>query len=198
MSTDIRLAWTFAFLASAAAATAQEPETTTFNPSIIVELADGSTLPMREWTLSYDYIRWPAQGGSPATADTDRKESSSILLGKKSIPVTGATVDILYKEEPRRADVDDDTTMVMVGVPRQVTVTPAGGGKPIKLKVEAPDRSLLLPDVGKETSVLARSLDLRGFTLTGTRRDFCLVTFTTLVQCGTSLSDRVVKIRFNP
>lgn len=194
MSTDARLAWTLALLACAAAAAAQEPAAENVQPSILVELADGSTLPMREWTLAYEFIKWPAKGGSPATADVDVKEASAILLGKKSVPVTGATVEIAYRDETRV--IDEDRTAI-VGVPREVTVTPAGG-KPVKLKVESPDRTVLVPEITKETNVLARSLDLRGFTLTGTRRDFCLVSFSTLVQCGTQPSDRVVKIRFNP
>jgi hypothetical protein len=194
VSTETRLAWTLALLAGAAAAVAQEPVTENVQPSIIVELADGSTLPMREWTLAYEYLKWPAKGGSPATGDVGVKEASAILLGKKNVPVTGATVDIAYRDETRA--VDEDTTAV-VGVAREVTITPAGG-KPVKIKVESPDRAVLVPEITKETNVLARSLDLRGFTLTGTRRDFCLVSFSTLVQCGTRPADRVVRIRFNP
>lgn len=195
MSIETRLAWALAVLSfSAAAAVAQEPETEQVRPSVIVELADGTTLPMREWTLVYDFIRWPVKGGSPATGDVGERESAAILLGKKNVPVTGATIDITYKDEVRR--IDEDVTAT-VGVPREVTVT-VPGGKPVKMKVEAPERMILVPDLDKETNVLARSLDLRGFTLTGTRRNFCLLSFSTLVQCGTAPSDRVVRIRFNP
>jgi hypothetical protein len=44
--------------------------------------------------------------------------------------------------------------------------------------------------------VQPRSLDVRGETLTGTRRDVCVMSYSPLVECGSAPKDRVVKLEF--
>jgi hypothetical protein len=43
---------------------------------------------------------------------------------------------------------------------------------------------------------MARTLDVLGETVTGTRKDFCLVSYTAVVECGGTAADRVVKVEF--
>jgi hypothetical protein len=76
-----------------------------------------------------------------------------------------------------------------------VTVT-TRDGRTVKAKVEPPHRDLLAPDAGKSTMVMARSLDLRGEGITGTRREVCLLSFSSLVECGGNPADQVVKVEF--
>jgi hypothetical protein len=44
--------------------------------------------------------------------------------------------------------------------------------------------------------VQARSLDLHGQTLTGTRRSFCILSYSALVQCYDTVGQQVVKLEF--
>ena len=59
---------------------------------------------------------------------------------------------------------------ILSSVAREVTVATAGG-KTITARVEPPHRDLLAPAADKSTMVMARSLDLRGEGITGTRRE---------------------------
>ena len=54
----------------------------------------------------------------------------------------------------------------------------AGTGRRSRPKVEPPHRDLLAPGADKSTMVMARSLDLRGESITGTRREVCLLSYT--------------------
>jgi hypothetical protein len=195
VSTDQRMAFVLAAFSSVAAlAAAQDAEPA--RPAIIVETADGNQLPLQDWRLSYDYVTW-AKGGSPALGSSSTKDASVIVIGKKSVPFVGSTLEIAYREMDREVEAADGTVQkVKVGIPSEITVRPASGS-PVKLKVEVPDRGILLPDVGKDQNVMARSLDLSGVTLTGTRKTFCLVSFTSLVECGLQPADRVVRVRFD-
>jgi hypothetical protein len=193
VSTDLRRAWTLAVLALAAAtAAAQEPAE---RPTIIVETQDGNRLPLTDWKLSYDYVTWQ-KGSSPALGSSAGKDAPALVIGKRTVPYAGSTLEITYRDSERVVENDDGSTRkVTLGVPTELTVQPASG-KPVKLKVEGPDRGVLLPEVAKDVNVMARSLDLSGATLTGTRKTFCLVSFTSLVECGLQPSDRVVRVRF--
>jgi hypothetical protein len=161
----------------------------------VVETQDGNRLPLTDWKLSYDYVTWQ-KGSSPALGSTAVQEAPALVIGKRSVPYVGQTLEIAYRDTQRVVEDDDGSTRtVTVGVPAELTLLPASG-KPVKLKVEAPDRGMLLPHVAKDVNVMARSLDLSGATLTGTRKTFCLVSFTSLVECGLQPSDRVVRVRF--
>ena len=54
----------------------------------------------------------------------------------------------------------------------------------------------MAPGIDKKLMVTARSLDLRGESLTGTKMDFCLASYTVLVECGESPEHQVVQIEF--
>jgi hypothetical protein len=70
------------------------------------------------------------------------------------------------------------------------------GGRKDDFRPEPPHRDRLLTDGVKDVMVLARSLDLRGVTLAGTRRELCVLSYTSLVQCGVERGGRVVKLEF--
>jgi hypothetical protein len=64
------------------------------------------------------------------------------------------------------------------------------------LKLEAPQRELLVPGGEKNMLFVVRTLDLHGQTLTGTRRELCLVSFTSLVECPDDPALQVARIQF--
>ena len=168
----LRLA--LAALSLAAAAGADAPD----RGSIVVTLGDASTVTLRDWSLSYEYALY-RQGTSPMAAPTARKKSSELFVGKKALPVAGQTLDIAY-----------EGTRV-----KDITLRGADGRKST-LKVEAPARDLLVESVEKGMAVTPRSLDLTGETVTGTKREFCVLSYTMVVECGVTPEDRVVKIEF--
>ncbi len=141
-------------------------------------MADGTSLPLRSWSLSYEFVTWP-QGTDPALATAHRRDARELWVGKKRVPTGGLTVEI------RRESGDRD--QLELGFPE---------GKKEEVKVEPPSRDLLSPEGQKGFLVVARSLDLRGETLTATKRELCLLAYTSLVECGQEPGQRVVKIEF--
>ena len=77
---------------------------------------------------------------------------------------------------------------------REIVLTGPGGRR--AYKPEPPARESLVSASAKGLTVIARSLDLRGETVTGTKKDFCLVSYTATVECGGTPADHVVKIEF--
>jgi len=158
----------------AAVAAADAPD----RGSIVVTLADGTSVPLRNWSLSYEYSVY-RPGTSPMGAPTARKEAADLFVGKRALPTAGQTLTIAYDG------------------PRVKEITLAGAdARKNTLKVEPPARDLLVASPEKGTAVMPRSLDLRGETVTGTRRDFCVLSYTMVVECGVTPADRVVKIEF--
>jgi hypothetical protein len=182
-------------VALAAAAAGQDspaaPESAT--RTALVTFADGNTLPLRGWTLSYDYISW-ARGSSPASGVQAGKVASALWLGKRVLPVEDAQLAIQYGELRRETLVEGRPQFILGSAAREVTVT-TPDGKTIRSKVEPPHRDLLAPDADKSAMVMARSLDLRGESITGTRREVCLLSFSPLVECGATPADQVVKVQ---
>ena len=162
--------------------------------TIVVQLADGTTLPMTPWSLSYEYLAWP-QGSQPTLASGKRTESQALWLGKKSYSTAGATLEVQYDMVSREQEMEGGATTVRVPVARALTLT-GPDGKATTLKPEAPQRDFLTPGAEKTLVVQPRSLDVRGQTLTGTQRDFCLLSYTTLVECNDASGQQVVKIQF--
>jgi len=173
-------------------AAAAPPEPAAQAP-IVVRLGDGTSVPLRQWTLSYEYFSWP-QGGAQTDGTSGRREGRELWMGKKIVPVTGTTVQIEYGTVERERDVDGETRNVKVPLARGLKVV--AGGKATTLKLEPPNRELIAPEVDKKRMVVARSLDLRGESLTGTRMDFCVLSYSTLVECGESPEHQVVQIEF--
>jgi hypothetical protein len=186
----VRRLWlAVAVLALASEAAAEGGET------ILVHFADGSSLPLRSWSLSYEYSAW-RRGESPALATTARKEAREIWAGKRAIPVAGLTLEIQYSQLERGQEVEGEIRPVVVAVVKSLSITAADGKRTV-LKPDPPHRDLIAP--GPEgTMAQARALDLRGETLTGTKRDLCLLSYTALVQCLSEADQRVVKIQFPP
>jgi hypothetical protein len=151
--------------------------------TVLVTLADGTTVPLRNWTFSYEYAVY-GKGVSPLAAPTARKETADFYLGKRALaPGSLSTVEVQYQQ------------MGALSVARTMTLGLAGG-KSEKQKVAPPHEDLVAPDAEKGKDVLVRTLDLRGETVTGTRRDLCVLSYTSFVQCGTTVEDRVVKLQF--
>jgi hypothetical protein len=156
-----------------AAALAQAPAADA-TPALVY-LADGTSVPLTGWTLSYEFVAWP-NGSSPEQATVSRRETGDLWMGKKRVATSGATLEIV-----RAAG----------ALPRLAVVT---NGRRTEYKLEAPGRDLL--QVERDLVLLARSLDLHGRTLTGTRRDFCLVSFSATVECGSDPAQVVTRIEF--
>ncbi len=70
-------------------------------------------------------------------------------------------------------------------------------GKKSTFKPEPPHADLLAPGAGGKF-VQARSVDLHGETVAGTRREFCLLSYSVLVECPIQAEQRVVSIRMQP
>jgi hypothetical protein len=123
------------------------------------------------------------------------REASALWLGKRTVPVEDAVLVIAHGEVRRETLVDGRPQPILSSAAREVTVTTAAG-KSTRAKVEPPHRDLLAPDADKSTMVMARSLDLRGEGLTGTRREVCVLSYSSLVECGGAPADQVVKVQF--
>ena len=164
--------------------------------TIVVTLDDGTTVPLRNWTLSYEY-GMARTGVSPLFAPTARKTASELYVGKKTLPLAGQTLSIGYTESMRSTESDTGVRTEKIKTPRELTLAGADGKK-TTLKLEPPVRELLVPSPEKGTVVMARTLDVIGETLTGTKKDFCLLSYTAVVECGATAGDRVVKVDFRP
>ena len=163
--------------------------------SVIAHMADGSSLPLRGWSLSYEYSA-PRPGQGPVAAPS-RVEAAELWVGKRRLPVRGATLLLKHVPSPRERAEGDETVVVDVPVVSEIVLAPPGG-KSQTLRAEPPHRDLLAPGADGSAVVSARSLDLVGDTLTGTRRSLCLVTYSVLVECGEDPADRVVRLEFTP
>jgi hypothetical protein len=187
----VRRLWlAVAVLALASEAAAEGGET------ILVRFADGSSLPLRSWSFSYEYSTLQ-RGESPALATTARKDAREIWAGKRAIPVAGLTLEIQYSQLERSQEVEGEIRPLLVAVAKGLSIMAADGKRTV-LKQDPPHRDLLAPGLEGTIIVQARSLDLRGQTLTGTRRDLCLLSYSALVQCSSEADQRVVKIQFPP
>jgi len=162
--------------------------------SVVVTTEDGSIVPLHNWSLSYEYgLAKP--GTSPLFAPTARKTAWELYVGKKAMPTTGQVLTIAYTETMRSTESDTGVRTEKIKTPRDLTLTGADGRK-TTLKVEAPARELLVESLEKGTTLMARTLDVLGETVTGTKKDFCLVSYTAVVECGGTAADRVVKVEF--
>jgi hypothetical protein len=163
---------------------------------VMVHLGDGSSQPLRAWNLVYDFLSWK-QGTPPMLAQPTLRKTAELWAGKKVIPVTGQTLELAYAEFPREIEIEGREQRVLIAVAQKLTLLDASGKK-TEMKIEAPHRDLLLPGNDKTVQITARSLDLVGETLTGTKRSFCVLSYTALVQCAGSPSEQVVKLSFQP
>lgn len=176
--------------AASVAATADAPAD---RGTIVVTTEDGSIVPLHNWSLWYEYGLAKA-GTSPLFAPTARKAAWELYVGKKAYPVAGQVLTIAYTESMRSTESDTGVKTEKIKTPRELTLAGSDGSK--TLKIEAPARDLLVETLEKGTTLMARTLDVQGETITGTKKDFCLVSYTAVVECGGTAADRVIKIEF--
>jgi hypothetical protein len=148
----------------------------------VVTLEDGTSVPLHNWSLSYEY-GIAKQGTSPLFAPTARKTAWDFYVGKKALPTAGQTLTIAYSETMRSTESDTAITTERIKTPREVTLAGADGKKST-FKVEPPARELLVESLEK------------GTTITGTKKDLCVLSYTAVVECGGTAADRVVKVEF--
>lgn len=161
---------------------------------VIVHLADGTSLPLNSWSLSYEYQAYK-EGTAAGFAQPVRREATEYWSNKKTFPMPGGSLEILYRVYERAVEVDGQTQKGQGAIVTGLVVN--AGGKRNELKLEAPAKELLMPGgAHKGMIVQPRSLDVRGETLTGTKRDFCVLSFSPLVECSSSPKERVVKLEF--
>jgi len=182
-----------AWLVGIALGSGQTPESPARGPAIVY-LADGTSFPLRTWSFSYEYVMW--QAGSPQALGTpSRTESADLWMGKRIVSPAGGTLEIEYSSVDREREQDGVVRKVSLPVAKELRLR-TGDGKKMTLRPEAPHRDLLAPSANKVLVVQARSLDLRGETLTGTKRDFCILSYSSLVECVDAPGQQVVKIEF--
>jgi hypothetical protein len=163
---------------------------------VMVHLGDGTSQPLRSWNLVYDFLSWK-QGTPALLAQPTLRKTAELWAGKKIFPIAGHTLELAYGEYPREIEIEGRTQRVLVAVAQKLTLHDANRKK-TEMKIEPPHRDLLLPGSDKSTNVTARSLDLVGETLTGTKRTFCVLSYSALVECAGNPSEQVVKLIFQP
>jgi len=144
-----------------------------------LQLADGTSVALLEWKLSYEFAIWRKKDRI-SNAKSETRDSSTLLLGKKNYPIAGDTLTLTHREE-------GDSFRVA-----SMSLKLAG-----ELKIEAPDKDAIAPNLEKDYLYQPRSLDISGMTLSGIGRSFCIVSFSALVDCGRTETTRVVGIDFN-
>ena len=144
-----------------------------------LHLADGSTVALVQWKLTYEFVSWKAKE-PVSTAKPQVRENPMLVLGKKSYPVKGDTLTLTHVE-------GDDVVRVA-----SMNLKKVGD-----LKVDNPARESIAADLEKDRFYQARSVDISGRTLSGIERSFCVASFSALVECGGTRTTRVVKIEFN-
>lgn len=161
--------------------------------SAVVHMADGSSVPLVSWTLSYEYVAWK-QGTPQYQAAPQRRDSAEVFLGKKTYSVKGQTLEIAYTPTEKEREVEGVVKRLKVPVASGLALS--AGGKKVPLKLEPPHRDLVTPGAEKGQLLVVRTLDLKGQTLTGTRREFCLVSFNSMVECPEEPANQVVRVDF--
>ena len=169
------------------------PGTAQEGTGAVAQMADGSSVPLLSWTLSYEYLAW-RQGTPQFQATPQRRDTADLLLGKRSYPVKGQTLEIVFTATEKEREVNGVAKRIKVQMASGLAL--AAGAKRTPLKIEAPHRDMLIPDAEKGLLLVVRTLDLKGQTLTGTRREFCLLSFTSLVECPEDPPNQVVRVDF--
>ena len=173
------------------ALTVPAPVSALENPAIQVHLADGTSLLLLSWTFSYEYQSWRS-GEAPTLGSTARRDAKEIWTGKKAISLGSQALEVQYVDQLREVDGKPAKVPIARGF-----VLVSGDGKRSSLKAEPPHQDLLAPDAGGRV-VQARAMDLRGQTIGGTQREFCLLSYSSLVECPAAADQRVVRIKPQP
>src|SRR5436190_23116514 len=96
--------------------------------TVIVTTEDGSTVPLHNWSLSYEYGLAKA-GTSPLFAPTARKAAWELYVGKKAVPTTGQVLTIAYAETMRSTESDTGVKTEKIKTPRELIMTGEDGRK---------------------------------------------------------------------
>lgn len=164
-------------LRAPATASSKGPQDEAPSSIATVFLGDGTSVPLVEWKVTYEYVSWK-QGETVQTARPAVQPTENLVLAKKTFPLKGATLVMTHSG---------------TGMSARVTEFEISGQK---AKAEAPAREIIAPTLDKKTYFQPRSLDIAGKTLSGAERSFCIASLSALVDCGTSESTRVVKVEF--
>jgi hypothetical protein len=159
----------------------------------VVHFADGSSLPLRDWTFSYEYVLRKPETAAPFATPTSRP-SPELLVGKRSQRVTGS-LTLQIAEELRDREEGGIPVKRKVPVVRGLELLGADGKK-TRLKLEAPQHEVLVPEADPRMIYEPRSLAIVGESLSGGRREICLASYTALVECGLDPGERVVRVDF--
>lgn len=173
------------------ALTVPAPVSALENRAIQVHLADGTSLLLLSWTFSYEYQSWRS-GEAPSLGSTARRDAQELWTGKKAIPLENQTLELQYVDRMREVDGQAAKVPIARGF-----VLVSGDGKRSSLKGEPPHQDLLAPEAGGRV-IQARAMDLRGQTIGGTQREFCLLSYSSLVECPAAADQRVVRIKLQP
>jgi hypothetical protein len=158
------------------------------NPAIQVHLADGTSLLLLSWTFSYEYQSWRS-GEATSLGTTARRDAKELWTGKKAISLGSQALELQYVDRMREVD----GQAAKVPIARGFALV-SGDGKRNSIKAEPPHQDLLAPEAGGRI-VQARAMDLRGQTIGGTQREFCLLSYSSLVECPAAADQRVVRIK---
>jgi len=177
-------------LAVAVFASSDEPT----EAPIILYFADGSSVPLTAWSLSYEYDARP-KDAAPSFGQSLRREARDLRSGKKILALAGGVLEIRYREYEEARDVDGATQNVKVATATALVLT--ADAKKNDIALVPPDRELLVAGPSeKGLQVRALGVDVRGTTFTGAKRTFCLASYVYDVQCHPEPAERVVKIEF--
>jgi hypothetical protein len=159
-----------------------------------VFLADGTSVALSGWALSYEYQAVPP-GASRGLVQPSRREARELWLGKDSWPLVGRTLAIRYKtvEVERLGAEGLDRGQAQAAESLALT---AADGKTKSLRLEQPSLDRLRGAGPKVNVIFPLGLDLRGTSLAGTQRQFCLASFDAFGVCQPADGDRVVRIIF--
>jgi hypothetical protein len=159
-----------------------------------VFLADGTSLSLSGWSLSYEYQAVPP-GASRGLVRPARLEARELWLGKGVVPLVGRTLEIRYKVvEVERSDAEG--TGQQQAQEAEALALTAPGGKAKQLRLEPPADDRLRGSEAKNAVIYPLGVDLRGTTLTGTARQLCLVSYSAFGECHPADDERVVRIVF--
>jgi hypothetical protein len=163
--------------------------------TVLVTLADGSTIPLQSWTLSYEYVAWPKKAPADFAAPGSRF-TTELWADKRLVPVAGSVITVTHPPDALTTTTTPAKKSKKAPPARLGSLLLVAGAVRVEVQAVGPEPAFLVPNGSGRVNVLARSLDLRGQTLTGGDRQYCLLSFSSSVDCGDA-AHRVVKLEFS-